>query len=227
MAGYQSNSGGYQQPQQGYQQGGQYQPQPRKIPQLGRGRASKVDKSKPLRNPRQDGSDPRPDFRGIVNVDGHIVEISMWYQPPKEWNGKLLPESWSLNAVTCHPNTGLAPPRPQQPQPQQGGYASQPQGYQQQLPMHQPQGAPGALQAGGYAGGSYPSHPHQNAAPAPTGGPGSGNYGGYQPAPGYQPPPQQGHQQPQAPQAPQQQRPQAPQYGQPGATFKGDDEIPF
>lgn len=120
-----------------------------KMPDLGRGRLRPGDKS---RNPKA------PDFRGLVNCDGHIISVAMWYESAKQGqNGQMMPESWSVVAETFDPNK--RPGNGQQP----GQHPPQQQGYAAQAPTY----AASPQQAAGYA-----ATPPQ----------------GYAPAPGYQPP---------------------------------------
>jgi hypothetical protein len=188
----------------GYQEGG---PRPnRKIPEAGKGRL--------YANKNKQPGDKKPDFDGLINVDGHVIQVAIWYMAETVGqNGQRLPAAWSVSAETCDPQTGHRLAGGQPPQqagyqptpPQQGGYQPAPQGGYQQPP-----------QQGGY----QPAPPQQ---------------GGYQPAPqgGYQQPPQQaGYQPPQG-------APTPPGYIPPGTSYGGapgpsagaggirKDEIPF
>lgn len=139
QGGYQQRPSQQPQPlaQQGFQVGGQTN-QP-KIPEPGRGR---------LRPPKT-RTEKSPQFRGLVNIDGHVVSIAIWYQAAAAGqNGQMMPESFSVQAETYNPN---APPR--QPQQPHGGYQpappQSPQGYQP-APQGGFQGAPQQRQPQGY-----------------------------------------------------------------------------
>ena len=139
------------------QQNGNGQQFQRKIPDPGKGRLRMVDKTK-ARDPSK-----APDFRGLVNCDGHLVEISIWHNPAAQGKNGWMPESFSASVRTFDPNQqnqGQAPQQPvqqqmpyapppqphyQQPQvpPQQGGYAPAP-GYHPPQQGYQPQAAPTA-----------------------------------------------------------------------------------
>lgn len=153
-----------------------YQPQ-LKIPDPGKGRLKEVDKSK-TRDPSK-----APDFRGLVNCDGHVMWLSIWYNPAKQGQHGMMPPGWSCALQTYDPNSRQQ--QPQQPQyaQQQHNYAPGPQppqhgapqgGYQPQPPQNQQPPQNGGWQAGA------PVHPQ----PPPQQG------GGYTPAPGYTPPQQ-------------------------------------
>ena len=152
------------------QQNSNGQPQ-YKIPDPGTGK---------LRPPKT-RTDKSPHFRGLINVDGHIISAALWFYPAKPGkDGQMMPETFMVKAETFDPNRqqGAAPPQQQQMQyaPQTG------QGYV-------PQGAP-----------------NQAAMPVYAQTPPQG--GGYQPAPGYQPPQQAPQQPPRWGGAPGQQQPQ-------------------
>lgn len=143
----------------------------RTIPQPGDGRMRKVDKSQPPKNGlRPDGSDPRPDFRGLINVGGNIVEVSAWYSAPRQGQNGMIPESFSIkaNPYQIQPGDTYAQPKaggqPQQPQ--------QPQFFGQQQPQNGGNGyAPGPGQQG------YAPPPNQGYAPGPGQPPQGQNWG--------------------------------------------------
>lgn len=139
--------------QNGQQQNGYNgQQQPRKIPDLGRGRLRKTQKK----------TDKSPDFSGLVNHEGQIIQISMWYEPARAAaNGQMMQESWSVRTSRYDPN-------------QQGQQAPQ---QQMQYPPQQPQGY------------QQPTYAQQAPGPAHAPGPQPPQHGGYAPAPGYVPPP--------------------------------------
>lgn len=165
-----------------------------KIPEIGSG----------ILRPPKDPKEKSPQFRGLVNCNGQIMSMSIWYMAP---NGQM-PASFSVKASPYVPNaqTNGAPAAYGQPQQQPMQYGQPPP--QQYAP---PQGYPPQHQP-------WPQQPQQPPQQAQR---------AYQPAPqATQPPP---YQPPQAPAygAPQaQQRPAAQPYGAPGGTFDSG-EIPF
>lgn len=148
--------------------------QQRKIPDLGKGWLRKTKDIK--RN--QEGKQLSPDFNGLVNFEGQILDVAIWYYAPRAGqNGQMMPESFSVSARRHDPNQrGQAP---QQPMQQQMQYSPQ-QGY---APANGGQYAPPSN--GAQVGPQYQQGPPQQYPP---------QQGGYAPAPGFQPqgqPPQQ------------------------------------
>ena len=130
-----------------------------KIPDPGKGRLRIVDKAK-ARDPAK-----APDFRGLINCDGHIMWVSIWYNAPKQGERGMMPEGWSVACQTYDANQQLAQqqmqyvPQPSpmpQPQPQQG-YTPAP-GYQ---PPPPPQGQPPQAPVQPQRWGGTPGQPQQ------------------------------------------------------------------
>ena len=139
-------------------QNGQQQNQ-RKIPNPGEGKLREVDKSR-SRNP-----DKAPTISGLINVDGHIIDVAGWYYPPKaNGQGQMMPGTFLVKANTYDPNRQSQQQAPQQPSygqpPQQTGYYAPPQhgGY----PQQQPQGYQPPNTGGGYAPDRGYTPPNQN-----------------------------------------------------------------
>lgn len=158
------------------------QQQQRKIPDPGKGRLRKTREIKR----RPDGTQLSPDFNGLINHEGQILSLSIWFEAAKAGgNGQMMPESFSARVSRYDPNA-------------QGQQAPQ----QQQMPMQYPPQQP-------------PVYAQQAPGPAYAPSPQPPQHGGYAPAPGYQPPPPAGAP-PQAPQwggQPQQGRPPQAQAG--------------
>lgn len=179
-----------------------YQSKGPKIPDPGSG----------MLRPPKDPKEKSPAFTGLVNYNGQIISMSIWYMAP---SGQM-PASFSVKVQPYDPNRGQ--------QPQQGGYPPQQQGfnYGQQPPQQgyaPQQGYPQQGQAPQHHAPPPPQHapqhtqqyqPAQQHAPPPPQYPPQG----YQPAPQAGPPPQYPPRQ------------QAANYGDPGATFQRE-EIPF
>lgn len=186
------------------QQNGNGQQFQRRIPDPGKGRLRMVDKA------RARDASKAPDFRGLINCDGHLIEVSIWHNPAKQsQNGSgMMPESFSASVRTFDPNQQNQGQGQQQPVQQQMPYA----------PAPQPQYAPAPQYAQHPVGPQHQQGPPQQYPP---------QNGGYAPAPGYHPPQAQ----------PQQAPVQPPRWGGgPGQTMQANaaqgggipkSEIPF
>lgn len=132
-----------------WNQNGQPQ-QPRRIPDLGRGRLRKTQKK----------TEKSPDFNGLVNYEGHIISVSAWYEPEKAApNGQMMPASFSVRASRYDPNQGQGQAQPAQQQmpygqPQQPQYAPP-----QQQPAYAPQYVPPLHQQAASVNGGYAPAP--------------------------------------------------------------------
>lgn len=172
----------------------------RRIPEPGKGRLRKTNKSKPT----------SPDFKGLINFNGQIIDLAIWFEQPRQGqDGQMIPESWSCKVQAYDPNA-------QQGQGQPGGYQQRQMNYGQPPPQNY------APPPGNYApqpppanGGGYAPHPGYRPPQPATGVP-----HGQQP-PQQQQPPQWGGAPAQA-----QRPPQGAPAGQ-GAPGYGQSDIPF
>jgi hypothetical protein len=140
-----------------------------KHPDPGKGILRLNDKTKGQGDPSK-----KPDFKGLINCDGHVMWLSIWHLPARQaQDGTMLAEGWSVGVQTYQEQQGQQQGQqaPQQPpqynQPPQGHYSpphgqGAPTGYvpdRGYTPQpHQPQ------QGQGYQGGA-PNQPPQHGAP--------------------------------------------------------------
>jgi hypothetical protein len=128
---------------QSQQQNGNGQQFQRRIPDPGKGRLRMVDKA------RARDASKAPDFRGLINCDGHLIEVSIWHNPAKQGPSGMMPESFSASVRTFDPNQqGQGQ---QQPAQQQMPYAPPQQTTPQYVPQPQYAPSPQPPQNGGYA----------------------------------------------------------------------------